>query len=53
VARGRPVAVACMLYFSVGGGRRSLAGPSGPKGQMGWLAAGPIGPKSRGNSFRK
>jgi hypothetical protein len=26
-------------------------GPAGLKGRMGWLAAGPIGPKAKENSF--
>jgi hypothetical protein len=53
VARGRSAVAACMLYFGTGGGGWRLAGPGGLKGQMGRLAARPIGPKARGNSFRK
>jgi hypothetical protein len=49
VERGRSAAVACVLCFGAGGGRRR---PGGPKGQVGWLAAGPIGPKASGNSFQ-
>jgi hypothetical protein len=49
VARDRLVAVACALCFSAGGGRRRLARLGGPKGRMGRLAAGPIGPKVEGN----
>jgi hypothetical protein len=49
-ARGRPVAAACMLCFSAGGGRRRTGGP---KGRFGWLTAGPIGSKAGGNPFRK
>jgi hypothetical protein len=40
-ARGRPAVMACVLCSAVGGGRRWLARPSGPKGQMGQLAARP------------
>jgi hypothetical protein len=48
-ARGRPAAAACALCFGAGGGRRRLDGPGGPKGRMGRLATGPIGPKVEGN----
>jgi hypothetical protein len=48
VARGRPTVAACALGSGAGGGRRRLAGPCGPKGQMGRLAAGTIGPKVEG-----
>jgi hypothetical protein len=43
-----PAAAACALCFIVGGGRRRLGGLGGPKGRMGRLAAGPIGPKVEG-----
>jgi hypothetical protein len=42
---------ACALYFGAGGGRRRPVGPCGPKGWMGHLAAGLIGPKVEGNFF--
>jgi hypothetical protein len=42
------VVVACVLYSGARGGRSQLAGPSGPKGQMGRLVAGP---KVEGNFF--
>jgi hypothetical protein len=35
-----------------GGGRRTLAGPGGPKGRMGRLAAGSIGQNWKENSFQ-
>jgi hypothetical protein len=38
--------------FGAGGGRRRPVGPGGPKGLVGQLAAGLIGPKAREN-FRK
>jgi hypothetical protein len=49
-ALGRLVPTACVLCFTAIRGRRR---PSGPKGQMGRLAVGPIGLKARGNSFQK
>jgi hypothetical protein len=52
VARGQPAAAGCVIYFGVGGGRSRLAGLGGPKDRMSRLAAGPIGPKARGNSFQ-
>jgi hypothetical protein len=37
---------------STWGGRRCPAGPGGPKGRVGQLAAGPIGPEAEKNPFR-
>jgi hypothetical protein len=34
------------------GGRGRLVGPSGPKGRLGWLADGPVGPEAEKNPFR-
>jgi hypothetical protein len=47
--RGRS-AVAVSTWL--GGGRRRPTGPGGPKGWMGRLAAGPIEPNLKENSFR-
>jgi hypothetical protein len=49
--RGRPAAMAACSAQS-GGGRRTLAGPGGPKGRMGRLAAGSIGQNWKENSFQ-
>jgi hypothetical protein len=53
IARGRLAAATCILCSSVGGGRRMLAGLGGPKGRIGRLAAGPIGPKVEGKFISK
>jgi hypothetical protein len=52
-ARGLPAAAACAPCSGSGGGRRRLTGLGGPKGRMGWLTIGPIGPKVEGKIASK